>query len=76
MIITSSTGASRIFGVHESGQCESPGSTANTLQLLICKLSCLFLIKPNVSALLYYIFFEEFYICLRYPWKLIELLKY
>ena len=48
---------------------QSPGSTANML-LLICKQSNLFFIKTNVSALLYYIFFEEFYICLRYPWKL------
>lgn len=48
---------------------QSPGSTANLL-LLICKQSNLFFIKTNVSAFLYYIFFEEFYICLRYPWKL------
>lgn len=51
---------------------QSLGSIANTLLLLICKYNSLFFIKTNVSALLYYICFEEFYICLRYPWKLAE----
>lgn len=53
MIITSSTCASSIFGVHESSQCASPGSTANTLLLLICNLSGLFL--SSLMSLLSYI---------------------
>lgn len=66
-------GVSSVLGYMSAGG-QSPGSTAKTLLLDVNKAAwcCVVFYSewgPDASALLYRIFSDEFYICLRCPWK-------